>query len=180
MGMPQSDDEAVSVIELDLPDLAATARLAAVLAPHLKPGDMVALEGTLGAGKTEFARALIRARLGDASIDVPSPTFTLVQLYDDPPREGYGGGTLWHFDLYRLKDADEVLELGWDDSRDEISLVEWPDRLGDLAPHDRLVVRLAAADRESARRATLLGHGSWTTRLQGLRSALGPASLAAT
>ena len=162
------------MITLDLADLDATARLAAALAPHLAAGDVVALEGALGAGKTEFARALIRARLGDPTVDVPSPTFTLVQLYDDP-----SGVTLWHFDLYRLKDSDEVLELGWDDSRDAVSLVEWPDRLGDLAPRDRLVVTLAAGAAGNARRASLIGHGDWTRRLADLRSLLAPASLAA-
>jgi tRNA threonylcarbamoyladenosine biosynthesis protein TsaE len=161
------------MITLDLADLEATARLAAALAPNLGAGDVVALEGTLGAGKTAFARALIRARLGDETVDVPSPTFTLVQLYDDR-----SGITLWHFDLYRLKDSDEVLELGWDDSRDAVSLVEWPDRLGDLAPRDRLVVHLAPGEADGARRATLIGHGDWARRLADLRSLLAPASLA--
>ncbi|GIL39942.1 tRNA (adenosine(37)-N6)-threonylcarbamoyltransferase complex ATPase subunit type 1 TsaE [Roseiterribacter gracilis] len=161
------------MLALDLADLDATLRLAAALAPHLAAGDMVALDGTLGAGKTEFARALLRARLGDPAIDVPSPTFTLVQLYDDPT-----GTVFWHFDLYRLKDPDEVLELGWDDSEDGVRLVEWPDRLGDLTPQSRLVVRIEAGDGDGARRATLSGHGMWVQRLADLRLQLGPASLA--
>lgn len=161
------------MIELDLPDLDATARLAQALAPHLEPGDLVTLEGDLGAGKTEFARALLRARSDDPALDVPSPTFTLVQLYDDP-----AGGLIWHFDLYRLEDPDEVLELGWDDSRDAIALVEWPDRLGDLLPPDRLAVRLAPGAAAGARRATLIGNGVWAARLADLRSQLGLASLA--
>jgi tRNA threonylcarbamoyladenosine biosynthesis protein TsaE len=160
------------MIQIDLPDLNATQALADRLAPHLACGDLVALEGDLGAGKTEFARALIRARTGDATLDVPSPTFTLVQLYDDA-----AGCALWHFDLYRLQQPDEVLELGWDEALDGLVLVEWPDRLGDLAPIDRLTVRLVAGPRPDARHVTLTGHGRWAARLADLPSLADAASL---
>jgi tRNA threonylcarbamoyladenosine biosynthesis protein TsaE len=96
---------------LDLPDEAATAALAARLAALLRPGDIVLLAGDLGAGKSFLARALIRAAAGEPELEVPSPTFTLVQSYDLP------AGELWHFDLYRLAAPDEVLELGWDEAR---------------------------------------------------------------
>ncbi len=141
----------------DLPDEAATAALAARLGALLRRGDMVALRGDLGAGKTAFARALIRSRTGPGE-EVPSPTFTLVQTYDsDPP--------LWHFDLYRLSGPDEVVELGWEEVRTEgCALVEWPDRLGPLLPPDRFDVELTVTG-PTARRAVISGHGRCAARL---------------
>ena len=117
----------------------ATAALAGQLAGLLRPGDTVLLHGPIGAGKTHFARALIRARLGRAE-EVPSPTFTLVQTYDAPEAE------IWHADLYRLSHPDEVWELGLDEAfRSAICLVEWPDRLGRHLPDDALHIRLHSA-----------------------------------
>ena len=143
---------------LHLPDEEATAALAHRLAGALTPGDMVALRGDLGAGKTALSRALIRA-VTDPDAEVPSPTFTLVQTYDTDI------GPLWHFDLYRLSGPDEVTELGWDEARAEaIALVEWPDRLGPLMPADRLDLTLTLAG-PTARHAELTGHGSWAERL---------------
>ena len=97
-------------------------------------GDAILLEGELGAGKTAFARAFLRAASGDAALEVPSPTFTLVQSYDTRI------GTVHHFDLWRLEGPDGLAELGWEEARDGIVLVEWPDRLGALRPHDALTV----------------------------------------
>ena len=112
-----------------------TEKLAAALAEKLTAGDVVLLSGDLGAGKTVFARALIRACAGDPALDVPSPTFTLAQTYDTPR------GTVWHFDLYRIEDEEEIYELGWEDAlSDGIVIVEWPQRLGSLAPPDALAV----------------------------------------
>ncbi|WP_151718956.1 tRNA (adenosine(37)-N6)-threonylcarbamoyltransferase complex ATPase subunit type 1 TsaE [Gemmobacter serpentinus] len=117
---------------LFLPDDAATSALAARFAARLAPGDVLLLSGQIGAGKTHFARALIRARLG-ADIEVPSPSFTLVQTYED------ASGDIWHADLYRLAHPDEVIELGLEAAfRDAICLIEWPDRLGSLAPETAL------------------------------------------
>lgn len=144
-----------------LPDENATAMLARRLAPALRPGDALALRGDLGAGKTAFARALIRALLDDAEAEVPSPTFTLVQTYDAP------AATVWHFDLYRLSGPDEVPELGWDEAAAGIALVEWPDRLGPLLPPDRLEL-IMAFDGPAARRAELTGCGAWGARLAAL------------
>ena len=143
-----------------LVDSAATADLAAALAPHLHAGDVVTLTGTLGAGKTTFARLLITALAG-RPIEVPSPTFTLVQTYDLP------AGTVWHFDLYRLSAPDEVLELDWDEAvADGIVLVEWPDRLGRLVPAHRLDIDLRFGDQsDDDRLALLTGHGRWADRL---------------
>lgn len=120
-----------------LPDDVATTALGALLARLLQPGDTVLLQGDIGAGKTHLARAFIQAKLGRAE-DVPSPTFTLVQTYD---AEGF---EVWHADLYRLSHPDEVLELGLDSAFDTaICFVEWPDRLGDLAPTSALHVSLS-------------------------------------
>ena len=102
-----------------------TAALAHKLAASLKAGTLVALTGDLGAGKSTLARAFIRARLEDAEAEVPSPTFTLVQTYDAPD-----GVEIWHADLYRLSEPEEVYELGLDDAREDgICLIEWPDRM---------------------------------------------------
>jgi tRNA threonylcarbamoyladenosine biosynthesis protein TsaE len=148
------------MITINLPDEAATAVLAGRLAGLARPGDVIALRGELGAGKTSLARAFIRARGGDEA--VPSPTFTLVQTYDLPD------GAVWHFDLYRLRAAEEAWELGIEDAfRDGISLIEWPERLGILLPRRRLLVALDFAEAPAARRATLSGDGDWVARLAG-------------
>lgn len=120
-----------------LADEDATSALGAKLAPLLRPGDTVLLEGPIGAGKSHLARSLIRARLGRME-DVPSPTFTLVQTYDA------NGIEIWHADLYRLSHPDEVLELGLEDAfTTAICLVEWPDRLGSHIPTHALHLRLS-------------------------------------
>ncbi len=139
---------------LSLPDEAATARLGAALARRLRPRDVVALEGGLGAGKTTLARALLREAAGDPALVVPSPTFTLVEVYDTPR------GVFWHFDLYRLETAEQVFELGWEEARaDGIALVEWPEKLttrsGTLLPRERLMVTLSLEG--DGRRAILEG-----------------------
>jgi len=100
------------------------------LAETLGEHEILLLSGTLGAGKSVFARALIRTLTGDPAIDVPSPTFTLVQSYD-----AKDGTVINHYDFYRLQDAEEIYELGWEDSLSEsITIVEWPERLGALTP----------------------------------------------
>ena len=141
-----------------LPTLKATQEWAQRLAPHVKAGDLLALSGDLGAGKTEFARALIHA-LGVAG-DVPSPTFTLLQTYDaDFP--------IAHFDLYRLKNADELDELGWDDAlADGLVIAEWPERAGGRLPRDYLALHFAMDG--DARHCVPTGHGKWAERLKGV------------
>jgi tRNA threonylcarbamoyladenosine biosynthesis protein TsaE len=152
-----------SPFTVTLPDLAATGRLAARLAPAARPGDALLLDGPLGAGKSAFARAFLRAATGDPALEVPSPSFTLVQSYDLP-----GGVQAHHFDLYRLAGPAEVAELGWEEARDGIVLVEWPERLGPLAPEDALRIGLAPGPEEDTRIATLAG---WPERLPGLLAA---------
>lgn len=114
---------------MPLPDEAATEQLGATLAQRLKPGDVVGLKGDLGAGKTTLARAVIRAAANDPGLIVPSPTFTLVEVYET------ANGPYWHFDLYRLETPEQVYELGWEDALAAgIVLLEWPERLGPLLP----------------------------------------------
>jgi len=111
---------------------AATEKVAAILAEHVGPGDLFALTGDLGAGKSTFARAFIRAALKDPEAEVPSPTFTLVQIYDASAKSVEGFLSVIHTDLYRLKDPEDVYDLGLDDERAQsVLLVEWPDRMPD-------------------------------------------------
>ncbi len=148
---------------LALSDLAATERLGRALAGLLRRGDVVALTGDLGAGKTALARALIRALPGPegaAEEEVPSPTFTLVQTYERDP------APVWHFDLYRIENPEEIEELGLSEALAEgITLIEWPERLGRALPADALSVTLAFAAGEEAREARLEGGGDWPSRL---------------
>lgn len=145
-------------LTLDLPDPAATDELGRKLAAILRPGDVVALEGPLGSGKTALARAAIRALTGPEE-DVPSPTFTLVQSYES------GLGPLYHFDLYRLEAPDQAVELGIDDAfADGISLVEWPDRLGGYLPQRHLKIGLSAGADKDSRVARISGGVQWKDR----------------
>lgn len=124
-------------VTIALPDEDATARLGAWLARHMRAGETLLLDGPIGAGKSHLARALIRERLGRME-DVPSPTFTLVQVYEADVE-------IWHADLYRLTHPDEVLELGLEDAFDTaICLIEWPDRLGAFVPERAARLELRA------------------------------------
>jgi tRNA threonylcarbamoyladenosine biosynthesis protein TsaE len=138
--------------------------IAAALAPRLVPGDVVLLTGDIGAGKTHFARCLIQSLLPSPE-DVPSPTYTLVQTYAVPT------GELWHADLYRLTSTSEVFELGLIDAfADAICLIEWPDRLGDLAPVNALHVTMTQGTVDDERIMEFhWKQGDWTNKLQGIR-----------
>jgi len=143
-----------------LSTLAATRALAQRLAPLLEAGDVLALHGGLGAGKTTFARALIGA-LRQAETEVPSPTFTLVQSYDGL------NFPIYHFDLYRLDQPDEVFELGWEDTQMGLMLVEWPDKAGRHLPAWRLDLYFELT--EESRSVRLESSGEhWQTRLHDL------------
>lgn len=142
-------DTAAPGLTLPLPTEADTAALGRRLAQAARAGDCILLEGPIGAGKSHLARAFIRDRLGRME-EVPSPSFTLVQVYE------VDGLEIWHADLYRLTHPDEVWELGLDEAFERaICLVEWPDRLGDHVPDGALHLRLEA-DGEG-RRALLVG-----------------------
>lgn len=143
-----------AVLNLSTPE--ATSSLAARLAPRLRPGDVLLLEGGIGAGKTHFARALIQSRLAAAGLfeDVPSPTFTLVQTYGD------GATEIWHADLYRLGDPAEIWELGLDEAMQTgICLIEWPDRLGAATPVDALHLHFAPGTGDDERQLALQARG---------------------
>ncbi len=143
-------------ITADLADETATERFAAAIARLARRGDVIALWGDLGAGKTTFARCFLRA-LGVAE-EVPSPTFTLVQRYPA------GELTVYHFDLYRIEAVEEVYELGIEDAFEEgVSLIEWPDRLGGLLPADRLDIAFEILP--LGRRAVVTPQRNWAGRL---------------
>lgn len=140
---------------------AQTERLAELVAEIVGAGDLVTLTGDLGAGKTTFARALIRKLMGDAELEAPSPTFTLMQVYEGPKFP------IVHADLYRIGDPGELAELGWDEATESaLVLVEWADRAGELLPADRLDVALALSpDGDDVREIELTGHGALARRL---------------
>jgi tRNA threonylcarbamoyladenosine biosynthesis protein TsaE len=145
-------------LTIDLHDEAATAALGARLGRAARAGDVIALAGDLGAGKTTLARGLIRELTGGGT-EAPSPTFTLVQTYAAPRF------SIWHLDLYRLNHAAEARELGLEEAVDGLALIEWPERLGRDLPHARLEVRLSFSD--TGRIARLVDFSDWSTRIDG-------------
>lgn len=154
--------------DIILPDEAATERLALDIAVSLAPGDLVTLSGDLGAGKTTLARSIIRALADDYELEVPSPTFTLLQLYELPRFP------IVHADLYRVKTLAELAELGWEEAAEGAAvLVEWPERASAFIQADRLDVELILASDlgDNAREARLTGYGQWAARLARFRAA---------
>jgi tRNA threonylcarbamoyl adenosine modification protein YjeE len=148
---------------VDLPNETATHRLMIDVAALIEPGDLITLSGDLGAGKTTFARALIRHFADDPSVEVPSPTFTLTQTYNLPRF------TLVHADLYRLSGPAELAELGFEDEPEgAVTLLEWPDRAAGLLPADRLDITLTLSPQqgETFRNARLTGYGSFAPRAE--------------
>ncbi len=165
--MSSTGDHAWPLV-INLADEAVTQQFGAALAGILAIGDVVALSGELGAGKTSLARAIIQNLAGEA-IDVPSPTFTLVQDYPDLPLP------IAHFDLYRLRDPEELTEIGFQEAEDRAAiLVEWPDRAGSRLPADALTIVLTLDGR--GRKAVLSGGGNWRQRLYPEGKAFFPAS----
>lgn len=150
-----------------LSDEEQTQRLAARLSRAVHAGDIVALSGDLGAGKSTFARALIRERMSDKNLEVPSPTFTLVQSYEPDD-----GAPLLHTDLYRLSGPEDVEDLGLDDEMaGSILLVEWPDRMPQDWWHSalRIDLRLAESGNGTGRSVTFSSQDSaWQNRLKGV------------
>jgi len=145
-----------------LPTAEDTDNLGQVLSHQACAGDCILLTGQIGAGKSALARAFIRARLGPDT-EVPSPTFTLVQTYEDKNVE------IWHADLYRLSDTQEAVELGLTDAFDEhICLIEWPELLEGMVPKSALSIHITVHDTHHL--ATLTYRANWQDRLAGLRS----------
>src|SRR5262245_18022672 len=150
-----------------LPDEQATLRLMVDIAMALEPGDVLTLSGDLGAGKTFFARALIRHLAGDESVEVPSPTFTLMQTYDLPRFP------LVHADFYRVSGSAELSELGFDDLPESaVVVLEWPDRAASFLPPDRIDVALTLAPKlkPEFRHARVTGYGACAARVDRIAS----------
>src|SRR5688572_14869044 len=145
-----------------LPDEQATMRLMVDVASALEAGDVLTLSGDLGAGKTTFARAMIRYLAGDETVEVPSPTFTLMQIYELPRFP------VVHADLYRVSGSEELAELGFDDLPEgAVVVVEWPDRAAGFLPNDRIDVTLTLAPKlkPEFRHARVTGYGTCATRV---------------
>lgn len=143
-------------IQTHLSDPAETDRFGAACAAIARAGDCFLLSGSVGAGKSAFARAFIRALFGSET-EVPSPTYTLVQTYE-------ADVDIWHADLYRLTDTQDVVELGLTDAFDcSICLVEWPDLLGDLVPERALHLTFTVSG--DGRDVEITGDASWKARL---------------
>lgn len=142
----------------------ATQKFASQLAPYLQSGDLIALVGDLGCGKSVMARTIIRTLMDNPDIEVPSPTFTLVQSYEGANID------IWHSDLYRLEDSEEVYELGFDEALNHaLILVEWPDRLPEELQENCLIISLKHGDTdENDRVITVMGNQAWQQRLKGV------------
>lgn len=140
-----------------------TSKFAQHVASQLRVGDVILLSGEIGAGKTHFARCLIRSLL-DGPEDIPSPTFTLVQTYETKEFE------IWHSDLYRLSDIYEIEELGLTEAfQSAVCLVEWPDRLGSFTPKGALHVRISTDAQNDTRYWSMeWKNAKWTAKLKGL------------
>ncbi|QHI95110.1 tRNA (adenosine(37)-N6)-threonylcarbamoyltransferase complex ATPase subunit type 1 TsaE [Aristophania vespae] len=128
-----------------------TVSLAAQLAARIEPGDCLALTGELGAGKSTFARGFLRVLSEDPALDVPSPSFSLVQPYDTVK------GPVFHYDLWRLSGPDELYELAWDDACEAIMIVEWPQRAEELLPINALHLTFSYGEAENERKVLLEG-----------------------
>ena len=165
--MPNATNQQ-TIWDIELPDLNATEHLAMDLAATVRPGDLITLSGDLGAGKTALVRAVLRYLSGNARLDVPSPTFTMLQVYELPLFP------VVHADLYRVATVAELAELGWDEAAENAAVfVEWPDRAETLIQSDRLDIAITVAPEISPthRQVRLTGTGSWAGRLSQLRAA---------
>ena len=149
---------------MSLPGETATMSFGTALAESLQPGDIILLDGPVGAGKTTLARALIRA-LTHPEQDGPSPTFTLVQTYQTGE-----GHDLLHYDLYRLEEPEELIELGWDEvgSDRTIALIEWPNRIGEMPVGNVLHLQIDTGENNLERQLYLHGYGDWGNRMDDL------------
>ena len=167
MAQASGDNPVSSAWRIELVDERATRALAADIAAMVGAGDLVTLSGDLGAGKTTFARALIRLLVGDPELETPSPTFTLMQIYDGP------AFPIVHADLYRVGSPSELADLGWDEAAEgALVLVEWPERAGEALTADRLDVnlRLDVARGPYHRVVTITGAGAFGPKVARARA----------
>lgn len=151
-------------------DLKGVMKLAGDLSVILRTGDVVALSGDLGSGKSHLTRALIRAAAHDQAFEVPSPTFTLLQPYDALLKDG---GAIWHYDLYRLEQPEDITELGFEQGLSlAASLIEWPEKMGSFLPENSLVITIKAGKTlgqgETSRTYGFFGDEVWQERLSQL------------
>lgn len=149
-----------------------TEQLGQLISGHCRRGDCIALNGSLGVGKTVFTRGFIRGKsAGDA--EVTSPTFTLVQTY-----EIAGAPTIWHFDLFRLEDGSEILETGLEEALEQgITLIEWPDMAKSWLPQHTLHITIAYGSREGERQVQIKGDSHWATCFNQIESIYKVASI---
>lgn len=146
--------------QIHLSNLDQTNLFASRLAKIAKIGDIITFSGELGAGKTSFIQYFIRS-LSKDEIEVNSPTFNLLHIYK------LDKINIWHYDLYRLKNQEEIYELGLEEGFDYgVSLIEWPEIIYDILPSDRLEIQISFSDQEQAREITLTGHGKWEEILE--------------
>ncbi len=147
-------------MKINIENQSQTEACAEQIAKLATQGDVIALHGDLGVGKSVFSRAFIRA-LTSQDEEVPSPTFTLVQIYNTDDTE------IYHFDMYRLDSPDDSLELGIEEAfADGISLIEWPSKLGTYLPWNCLNIDITPGEGESQRTLTFSSQGPWLERLQ--------------
>ena len=146
-------------MKIQIKTQAETEKIAHQIAQIADIGDVIALHGDLGVGKSVFSRAFVRA-LTSEDEEVPSPTFTLVQMYDADL------GDLYHFDMYRLESPDDCLELGIEEAfADGVSLIEWPSKMGAYLPWDCLNIEISHGETETSRTMEFISQGSWLDRL---------------
>ena len=139
-----------------------TAELGARLGQYMRKRDIVALDGPLGSGKSVFARGLIQGICG-LEVVVPSPTFTIIQIYDAPNFQ------IWHCDFYRLVDSEQIFELGLDEAfSNAVTVIEWPDRVGNFLADRRLLVKFLEEGGDEGHTVRLGGDSSWANRLKGI------------
>lgn len=152
--------------EYDLHNIETSRKLAQKLSLLLKTGDIITFVGELGTGKTEFCRAIIHG-LGYLE-DVPSPTFSLVQTYE-PALDDLKTLSVWHIDLYRLDQPEDVIELGIEDAFDDgVTLIEWPQRMGRYLPQEHLQISLSMGEKQDMRKIAFIGDQYWAIRLKDL------------
>lgn len=137
------------------------ARLAHILAPLLKAGDVIGLKGPLGAGKSVFARSLVKTLMGQEKLDVPSPTYTLVHPYQPPAPSP----EILHIDLYRVENQNELRELGLDDASNAVLVIEWPEKMGKQFISEALLIEISRGKTRKHRNVVFKGPVAWKKRL---------------